>query len=72
MLSMTTNRGQLAAVSSRLRTDEFASAANAPLAVCGAAVKIPAAVIKHDTQGMWHTTAEYFGTASHSQPEVAT
>jgi len=38
-----------------------------------AAVAVNKANAEHGTQGMWHlTTTEYFGTASHSQLEVAT
>ncbi len=72
MLSTLTNTtAPVAPVSSRLVDGARPCSGNAIRAY--AAIAVNKAKNEHGTQGMWHlTTTEYFGTASHSQLEVAT
>lgn len=74
MLTLTTiTTAPVAPVSSRLVDGARPCSGNAIRPFGAADVAVNKANTEHGTQGMWHlTTAEYFGTASHSQLEVAT
>ena len=73
MLTPTINTtAPVAPVSSRLVDGARPCSGNAIRPFGNAAVAVKANA-EHGTQGMWHlTTTKYFGTASHSQLEVAT